>query len=247
MFGKLEEDAAIPLASACFFFVLQHAIGPLLDLFTNLHKRLDEKHHTDLHVRVSATIHAIVVCYGSILLMLNPGEALTKDEVNGYEPRAQLYIGIAMGYFIWDTCVCVWYNWGWGFLLHAVFCTVLYGCAAQPFLHYAATLFLLFELSTPLLHLRWLLLQLKQADTVLFKATNYGFALCFFVVRLVLGIPLSWKFVQRPCWFDDGGSNLHFSAVLMSVGNLTLNVLNVFWFVQMVKSATKKRGGKKSE
>ncbi len=53
-----------------------------------------------------------------------------------------------------DTFICIKHGWGFGYTMHGVLCAGCYLIVMHPYVHYHATLFLLYELSTPFLHAR---------------------------------------------------------------------------------------------
>lgn len=219
------------------------------------HRAIDQTKHKDLSARVVGLVHALVCCPVAIIALMQAWQdpAFMTEPLFNYNPYSQLAIMLSCGYFMWDVAVCIIYGWGYAFLFHGATCACLYLMASNSFLHLAAPFFLLFEMSTPFLHVRWLLIQLKMTDTMLFKFVNLGFAGMFFLARLVVGLPVSWLLVIKPCtaaiaagrFVELGVPAWHGYA---EVGGMAaLDVLNVFWFAQMVKSATTKRDGKKKD
>lgn len=82
----------------------------------------------------------------------------------------------------------------------AVACLITYFVCSypRPFVQYCACFFLLYELSTPFMHIRQFCIMLKKTDTVVFKLANALFPLTFFAIRLVAGLAFSynWAFSQ---------------------------------------------------
>ena len=147
-----------------------------------------------------------------------------------------------------DTFICIKHGWGFGYTMHGVLCAGCYLIVMHPYVHYHGTLFLLFELSTPFLHARGLLIDLKHTKTALFPAINYIFAFVFFAVRICWGLPFSWRTITKPLIADImSGSPLEqgvplFKPAYILIGMNGLNFLNCMWFFQMVRSVMKKRG-----
>ena len=81
----------------------------------------------------------------------------------------------------------------------AVACLITYFVCSypRPFVHYAACFFLLYELSTPFMHIRQFCIMLNKTDTLVFKLANALFPLTFFAIRLVLGIAFSYDWAFR--------------------------------------------------
>ena len=183
----------------------------------------------------SACDAAVVVGVGSLRVVFSPDPAILDDRFFGYSDESQLFIAIALGYFVWDIVACIRHSWGAGFILHgassrpseflflwpscawlgttlmcmggadaaAVACLITYFVCSypRPFVHYCACFFLLYELSTPFMHIRQFCIALKKTDTVVFKLANALFPLVFFAVRLVEGITFSYYWSYRQCDF----------------------------------------------
>ena len=99
----------------------------------------------------------------------------------------------ATGFFIYDTALCLRYFsvFGFEFLLHAVFCLATYGgCLAAPggyTMGWYSAGPLLFELSTPFMHLRWWMIQTGNGDKPLFNVFQQLFGYSFLASRKVFG------------------------------------------------------------
>lgn len=241
---------------SAFTWMMVHCLAsPAINMFApSWHKIIDSSKHDVLHVRVVGIIHAIVICVCSTNAIIHNWNdaAFLADSLFNFSAASQIPIVIAAGYFIWDLGICIYYGWGIAFMFHGAMCCTLYFIAMGSFVHLAAPVFLLFELSTPSLHLRWLLIQLKAADTTFFKVVNLSFAGLFFLVRLVAGLPLSYILVIEPSNSAIFSGRMAAMGVpvwhawLNVVGMVLLDCLNVFWFSQMVMSVMK-RDTKKTE
>lgn len=93
-----------------------------------------------------------------------------------------------------------------GWLFSAVACLITYFACSypRPFVQYCACFFLLYELSTPFMHVRQFCILLGKTDTLLFKMANVLFPLAFLCFRLVAGLSFSydwayhqWNFLQN--------------------------------------------------
>lgn len=125
------------------------------------------------------------------------------------------------------------------------------------------------ELSTPLLNLRWLLLELDAAESFLFKMVNLGFLFVFGTVRFLFSFFLGYAGYRTPselvaalfghaplcahCYaiprwspcryllaFIPLAPSPSYTYANMALGYLFL-LLQVGWFLGLVKSVTKKR------
>lgn len=101
--------------------------------------------------------------------------------------------------------------------------------------------FLLWELSTPFLHLRWLLIQIGQGSSPLFDLVQKAGFVVFFLCRIVWGYYLtitfylvSWRALKDPVLSQK------LPLLLVNVWralSIVLNGLNTMWFLDMVKIA----------
>ena len=99
-----------------------------------------------------------------------------------------------------DSVLAV-YNKELVFLVHHVLCFLVFFGAVYPvpFIQYYATQFLLFELSTPVVHSRWLFrhLHLDKKHPVVYKLLLLAVFGSFTLARIVVGLPLAF------CWVRD--------------------------------------------
>lgn len=131
-------------------------------------------------------------------------------------------------------------------------------CIQRPFVNYYGCIFILWELSTPFLNIHWFMDKLNMTGS---RAQLYnGMALLcsFFSCRLVYGTYQSVR-VFRDVWFAVQSSpqmaslqkpTMHFAnehstvplwlSTVYLASNITLNGLNFYWFVMMVKAVRKR-------
>jgi hypothetical protein len=97
--------------------------------------------------------------------------------------------------------------------------------------------FLLWELSTPFMHLRWVLYKIGKGDTELYKYNALAGMGIFFLCRVVWGNALSLLF-----WFQSyqalqtpQGADLSMPVIwFYRVCTVLMNGLNAWWFSKMV-------------
>lgn len=97
---------------------------------------------------------------------------------------------------------------------------------------YLTTLHLLFELSTPFLHIRWFLIKTNRANNMFAHLNDYCFVLFFFIARVVMG-PIYFYWYISVVHLDIE-SKIHYVFIPSMVIS---NALNYFWFVSILKSA----------
>ncbi|KCV68030.1 hypothetical protein H696_05498 [Fonticula alba] len=199
----------------------------------------------DYACRFSAFIHAVVISLLSLVIVCRPGlfPELQADRIFGTTPFSSGVYAIAGGYFVWDLVFCLlnFETSGWAFLMHAIGSLTLYSLVHAPYLHYYGAVFLLFELSTPLVHLRWLAIrhQWPSADFL-----TLAFGLSFIAVRGIFGWYQTIKYVMDVvAAYSQTEPRSMFWLYL--VGNLFFNSLNIYWVMLMVRSYFRVQGKKK--
>jgi hypothetical protein len=106
---------------------------------------------------------------------------------------------------------------------------------------FAGAGFLLWELSTPFLHFRWLLIQIGQGSSPIFDLVQKAGFVVFFLCRIVWGYYLtgafylvSWRALRDP----DLSERLPLLLVnVWRALSVVLNGLNTMWFTSMVQIA----------
>eukprot|EP00887_Chlorella_sp_A99_P002441 scaffold10.g2441.t1 len=165
--------------------------------------------------------------------------AVHNDRLYGVTQLSQATMELASAYFIYDLYLCAFKfaENGWEFLLHASICCTVYTSAVfTGGLHYFGCGFLLWELSTPFLYTRWVLLKAGFADSWMLSVTNGYFMLTFFLCRNVWGTVLSGEFFQAS-QKEMAAPRGHFPAAAFPpiiVMCAALNGLNLWWLVQMI-------------
>jgi hypothetical protein len=106
---------------------------------------------------------------------------------------------------------------------------------------------LLFEASTPFLHIRKTLIQSERTSGPFFIFAQISFALAFFVARIVIGYykcygPGQWN-DQMNALLESGKAHNDSIVYLYKVNCFILSSLNAFWMWQIVAAAF--RGEKK--
>ena len=189
----------------------------------------------ELGLSFASTIHAIVASMLSLALVATerrPASLYHRFELS------QFTYAISSGFFAWDLLIVVFVEkFDPAFLLHAMSCLLCYVFGQFPFLNYWGVYFLLFEISTPLLHLRKAMLVTGNKQSKWFSRVEVGFALAFFIARIVVGIPMSilvWQdlldLLNEPHLVHS-----HFVVYFYLLANTLLCGLNIFWFSTMVR------------
>lgn len=223
---------------ACVF-QLCNCILPLYLQRFSFYKALKSNQRKEFSERVLSTCFACLVvplavcCLVSSFIYSSPDHTTSR-----FLLRATATL--ALGYFLWDLFICCRYyeEYGAPFLLHAVLCTITYYIVAveEQMMVYGVSA-LLYEISTPFLNARWLLLKMgyKRRES-LWQWSNTLFAISFLVVRIGFGSVLTYSIVNY-CWVSTQESIV---VRLFSTLNIVASYgLNVYWGRTVVKNIIK--------
>lgn len=211
-----------------------------------------QKEMQNLSVAVPAFSHAVIASVLSAYVALTHSK---PDSLYEHIPFAEKIFCISTGYFAWDlyTVLFIIPKFDWMFFFHAVICMFAYLFALHPFLHYLGVYFLLFELSTPFMYVRQVLIVMTRQfpDNAKLKEAigkvEFVFASVFAFVRLVVGFPMSlvvwYELVHLILKGGDPAYPNHpkFVPYFYLVANVGLCAMNVMWMWAMVKKKLKKQ------
>lgn len=229
----------IVLAAAFYqaAFILSSALSPVL---LPAYKNLSPKTKVNFDIHVVSHIQAILILALSFPLFNDP--VLSTDRLSAYTPYAGFVSACAVGYFVWDTYVCIKYFklFGFGFLLHGVAALFVFSQSTRPLLLYYSPHFILFELSTPFLNINWFASHLPEG-TISFAVQKIN---GLFLLSTFFGVRIVWGFYQASRVAVDllattGAERSYplWSALGVLAANVSLDFLNVFWFYKMFKLA----------
>ncbi|KAL5533261.1 hypothetical protein ACEPAF_5037 [Sanghuangporus sanghuang] len=236
---KLPEYAHVIAASSLSFFFIHLVLAPLLSkaLFPRSYGQLkSHRSRNNWNIHIVSLIHALTVIPLAFKSLYLP--ALDADRAFGWDPQYGTLAGIACGYFIWDTLESLWHFSDISFVIHGVACFFIYFLSFTPFIAYFGPRFLLWELSTPFLNIHWFLDKMNLTGSTIQLVNGILLLSSFAGARLVYGFIKSYAFYQTLFAIKDQvplGVTLTYG-----LGNVVLNVLNIFWFVKMI-SALQKR------
>ncbi|CCH42479.1 putative TLC domain-containing protein [Wickerhamomyces ciferrii] len=217
-------------------FTLSSILSPLL--FPNAFKTLSTKNKVDFHIHVVSMVQSVLILLAIIPLFNDP--ILSQDRVFGYTPYGGFIATMALGYFIWDTIISIIYVkfFGIGFLIHGLVSSSVFLIGLKPYIMFYAPIFILFEISTPFLNLRWFGIKFPNLFSDLFNLINNAILiLIFFFIRICYGWYQAYHLGSD---FINASSDERFSlfgALVIMGGNSILNILNLYWFYRMAKVA----------
>ena len=188
-----------------------------------------------MRTAVVASAMALHVSLGSLYGLLSPATASAlRHSLEAEVPLTRHLCSVAVGYFLWDLLYC----WdGLVFIVHGVACLAVFAGALRPFLHHMALVTLLFEASTPLLHLRRIMIDSNATDNAWYPLVNGAFSATFFAARIAHGLYACarWWVEVEAALATGGLAPDRLPMVRMyQVLCLLLSGLNVYWFVAKI-------------
>lgn len=196
------------------------------------------KSQTDFCIRIVSFLQSVAICILGIPVLNSPD---LPDHLFGSTPYTSFYVSMALGYFIYDAIISLYYvrMFGIGFAVHGLVSTAVFIAGLEnDFIHYYSAAFLLFEASTPFLNVRWFGLKFGDAIPAWFQlANNVVLILVFFIARI------AWGWYQLSCLVTDMYASVtdprfpYFAATIILSCNMVLNVLNFYWFNKMLTVA----------
>eukprot|EP00282_Hemiselmis_andersenii_P025986 CAMPEP_0172021322 /NCGR_PEP_ID=MMETSP1041-20130122/13648_1 /TAXON_ID=464988 /ORGANISM="Hemiselmis andersenii, Strain CCMP439" /LENGTH=225 /DNA_ID=CAMNT_0012676635 /DNA_START=473 /DNA_END=1149 /DNA_ORIENTATION=+ len=146
---------------------------------------------------------------------------------------------MATGYFLFDSLSVLLHmgSHGGQYLLHGVLCLITYGLAALfDVYHYWGPTFLLFEITTLFINARWWFAQLDNKEGTAYTINGISLILTWLSVRVIFGLSQSWVFWQDA--FSPASAKVPAAIFAWyAFSNISLNLLNIFWFFKIMKSA----------
>ena len=239
------------IAFSVIFLIIGYVADKILNITTHLSNTEKKKWEANVLGIVFSCIAGPVGVYCNYY----PQNGEVISSIYGKSDDIVLLLDFACGYFLYDIIVSMIY-FDRATLIHGIACFLVYGLSnyPQPFIHQTAAFFLIFEFSTPFLNMRNILLQLKRTDSIIFPICTYMFAISFFTVRIVVGIPRSyifWQDILDLLFYhekNDLDPNHPVGIVYyMLVANTILNGLNIYWMFLIIQSVTKNRDKKKKK
>uniref|UniRef100_A0A7S4IKV5 TLC domain-containing protein n=1 Tax=Vannella robusta TaxID=1487602 RepID=A0A7S4IKV5_9EUKA len=250
----IESVAAAGTSAVIFTLIgwLSHFLYAHLLVYQQLH----EGQKKEWRARTVALIHSIAaIALASKAVWQFPHNSSEMQQIFGSTPELRLAASVSCGYFLWDAVINIWHwrspgtdYFAFQGLLHGSVCFFVYIASLRPFGLCVTALHLLFEFSTPFLHIRWFLIKLGYASSAIGVTNDYAFVLVFFVARVLMGpFYAYWYFSLMPFVPFSPFHLVFLPSTLISNG------LNFFWFYLILQSALvatpteKKQIGKKKK
>ena len=190
------------------------------------------------------------------LYVLNQPE-MHANKLYGVTTASRINNNIGAGFFLQDLVNVIrrYKTAGPEMLLHAGVCCPIYVFSSQrEMAHFFASGFLLWELSTPFVHAREIMAQMKMGKTKAYAINGVIMIAVFFGCRNVYGNILLAQFWRKsrddlqglnPDLRPPGKRLSKATAYTIRVSGLAMSFLNTFWFSKMIQGAVKLFGKKK--
>eukprot|EP00892_Ulva_mutabilis_P001743 jgi/Ulvmu1/1156/UM107_0030.1 len=235
------------IAFGAFFWALEIGLdkSPIATVFEQLlmknpkmSKEEAEKCVPMVITRIVGFIHNTVQVPIAIWVICHPQFA--QNRFYGSHPISQLMLCGSAGFFLHDAVSCLIRESPF-YVVHGLTCCLGYTAGAYLGLgHFYGGLFLLWEISTPFVQLRWILYKMGATETTAYAINGLLMVFSFGMVRVVFGTYFTgllyydtWKELKSDSKTPDA-----FPAGVCAAATI-VSCLNYYWFSLMIKSLVK--------
>ncbi|KAG2489948.1 hypothetical protein HYH03_011579 [Edaphochlamys debaryana] len=189
--------------------------------------------------RIIGSIHNTIQVPLGVMMLLDA--RFRSDRVHFHTPLSYAVCYISAGYFLHDLVFCIirYHLEGPFYLIHALVCHSAYSFGAiSGYLHYHAAGFLMWEISTPFVNLRWFMYKAGWAHVPLYLANGMAMIAVFFGCRIAWGFPESFTLAKDVLAQRFPGSPFPAAATAgYCAAAVIMCSLNSFWFYKMLSAA----------
>ncbi|PSK34273.1 hypothetical protein B9Z65_8599 [Elsinoe australis] len=185
---------------------INSVVSPWLStlLCPQTYSRLDRRTRISWDVHVVSFFQSVIICALALWVTFADEERAAmgwEERIWGYTGAVGLITSMACGYFIWDLFITAKdvSIFGQGMLAHALSATAVFSLGFRPFVNYYATVFILYELSTPFNNIHWFLDKLQLTGSTYQWINGIILISTFFGCRLVWG-NINSVFVFHDMW-----------------------------------------------
>lgn len=200
-------------------------------------------HRAELAQRSVAALHALLVGAASFSIVFLRTESCnlvipkllepsTWPTFEVYNEDALFYICVTCGFFVADVILCVvqYEEQGLEFVIHGV--AGLTGCVfclytGEGLLY--LMLLMMFEISTPFLHMRWWLIEYGFKTSIVAVVNGLALVGAFTTFRLVIGTPVLLKMIYELHTPPEMHRHSLAMRLTFTVAPLAMIVLNAYW------------------
>jgi len=233
-------DHASTFYISFFSFVLVHISSAYLSrwIFPNIYPQLPRRTRYFWTVHWVSMAHALVVVPWSFLVVTTNMPKIDDNKAFGWDPRLGGVQSVAFAYFVWDTVETTLGGSGYDMILHGATCSFIYGLGYRPWCAYYGPRALLWETSTIFLNIHWFLDKAGKTGSKVQLINGLMLLAAFFFGRLMYGGYISYDFIST-LWNARNEVPVY-QTLGYAVGNITLNILNWFWFSKMIAALRKR-------
>jgi len=164
---------------------------------------------------------------------------LWEDSLHGTTPLSQFVVMVSCGFFVYDIYASIKLRRKEGIvpILHGSVCfsDLLYTLLASKFFFYGPAA-IVWEISTPFVHLRWFLSKMDMRRSRLFFNNGMLMLLSFGLCRICWGTYVAFKFFRMMAAASNDSMNASAFGMPMALC-LSGNLLNYYWFYKMIAIA----------
>ncbi|KAG0137930.1 hypothetical protein HOY82DRAFT_575813 [Tuber indicum] len=186
------------IAAVVAYSLIYIVISPILSsIFSETYRNFDKRTRVNWNVHVVSFIQSIFICALAIWAACNDPtrDAWSTDSVAmlkrtfGHSKTQGAVQAYAEGYFIWDLFISAWHLdiFGLGFLAHAASAVMVFSLGFRPFVNYWASVFVLFEISSPFLNIHWFCDKTGRTGSLIQLVNGFFLLTSFFCCRLIWG------------------------------------------------------------
>lgn len=242
-----QDAIAVVIAWGIFFLFAEHAMlysklpEWLTWLFTKNPRMSREEARQCVPMVVTrfiGFIHNTVQVPVAIWLVSHP--ALLADRLHATTDTSRMMLCVAGGFFLHDAVCCLLRESPF-YVVHGLTCCLGYvAAAAYGSGHFYGGLFLLWEISTPFVQLRWILHKMALAESGVYVLNSFLMVVTFTLVRVVFGSYFTFLLFHDTVMElsrTDGGCVAP-SALLIGLCTAAgvISTLNYYWCSLMFKS-----------
>ncbi|GBG25729.1 Transmembrane protein 56-like C [Hondaea fermentalgiana] len=245
------EQAQRVVASLALFFSLQ-ALGKKVlpsvipadrwDKLTDLEK-------TKISGWCVSIFHAVTGVSAATYIMATQEGTVVSDRIYGTSLNSCRLFNYTMAYFLWDLIMVFKApTVDLGFLAHHVVGFATLVTMLHPFMQFYGLCCTLFELSTPFLSYRSIMLALGYKGSPAVKRAELLFGLAFLVGRILFGVPMAvYGTYEGTVALWKGLIQYKSHYAILFATNTIMIVLNILWFGKILRMSKKKPDNKKSD
>ncbi|KAK0730768.1 TLC domain-containing protein [Lasiosphaeris hirsuta] len=182
------------LGAALFYTFIHLVVSPILStwLFPSHYPRHSRGKKVNWDAHVVSLVQSTLINILALWVIITDEERATmnwEQRIWGYTGASGMIQSLAAGYFVWDLVTTVAFIdvFGLGLLAHASSALAVYSFGFRPFLNYYASVFILYELSTPFLNIHWFFDKLNMTGSRAQLYNGIALLITFASCRLVWG------------------------------------------------------------